>query len=389
VTLDKPIDIEETSGGAARKRLVLIVDDLPENLQVLAGHLTEAGHEILAANSGPRAVALVRNRKPDLILLDIMMPDMDGLEVCRVLKNDPDSADIPVIFITARTETDDILRGFELGAVDYITKPFKPAELVARVRTHLELKSARDLLYTYNKQLERISKHLRRLNEDKNRFLGIVSHDIRGAFGNVVSVSRLLADEGGEPEDEAGRLLRDIGVEAEHMISLAQNLLNIDAIEQGTVRLKRERVSCHDLLDFALHAHQMAARAKRLDCRVLSDDATVHGDLTACRQILTNLVSNAVKYSPFGSEITLDARREDEHVRISVTDKGPGLSPEDQKMLFRPFTRLSTKATGNDHSVGLGLCIVKLMVDGMGGEIFCESRLGEGTKFTVLLPAWT
>jgi two-component system sensor histidine kinase/response regulator len=388
VTLEKLIDTPE-AGHPVRKRLVLIVDDLPENLQVLAGHLTEAGHEILAANSGPRAVALVRNRKPDLILLDIMMPDMDGLEVCRVLKADPDSADIPVIFITARTETDDILRGFDLGAVDYITKPFKPAELIARVRTHLELKSARDLLYTYNKQLERISKHLRRLNEDKNRFLGIVSHDIRGAFGNVVSVSRLLSDEEGSPEDEAGRLLRDIGVEAEHMISLAQNLLNIDAIEHGTVRLKRERVSCRDLLDFALHAHQMAARTKHLDCRVLSDNAVVHGDLTACRQVLTNLVSNAVKYSAFGSEITLEARREDGRVRLSVTDEGPGLSVDDQKMLFRPFTRLSTRATGNDdHSVGLGLCIVKLMVDGMGGEIFCESRLGEGTKFTVFLPAW-
>ncbi|MGH8047781.1 MAG: hybrid sensor histidine kinase/response regulator, partial [Chthoniobacterales bacterium] len=323
-----------------------------------------------------------------LILLDIMMPDMDGLEVCHVLKNDPDSADIPVIFITARTETDDILRGFDMGAVDYITKPFKPAELIARVRTHLELKSARDLLYTYNKQLERISKHLRRLNEDKNRFLGIVSHDIRGAFGNVVSVSRLLSDEAGDPEDEAGRLLRDIGVEAEHMISLAQNLLNIDAIEQGTVRLQKERVVSSDLLDFALHAHQMAARAKNLTCRTSCDDSIVQGDLTACRQILTNLVSNAIKYSPWNSEVVLEAKHEGGRVRISVRDEGPGISEDDQKLLFRPFTRLSNRAMGNDHSVGLGLCIVKMMGDAMGGEVVCESRLGEGTTFSVLLPAW-
>lgn len=387
MTLDKPIEIQR-SGGNSRKRLVLIVDDMAENLQVLAGHLTEAGHEILAANSGPRALALVRNRKPDLILLDIMMPDMDGLEVCRLLKADSDLADIPVIFITARVETDDVLLGFEMGAVDYITKPFKPGELVARVRTHLDLKSARDLLFTYNRQLERISRHLRRLNEDKNRFLGIVSHDIRGAFGNVVSVSRLLADDDGEPEDEAGRLLRDIGVEAEHMISLAQNLLNIDAIEQGTVRLRHERVECRELLDFALHAHQMAARSKRLDCRVIHDDSAVGGDLTACRQIVTNLVSNAVKYSPVGARITLEARQEGDRVRLCVSDEGPGLSVEDQKMLFRPFTRLSTKAMGNEHSVGLGLCIVKLMVDGMNGEISCESRLGEGARFTVYLPVW-
>jgi two-component system sensor histidine kinase/response regulator len=389
VTLENLISPPSAETKTSRKRLVLIVDDLPENLQVLAGHLTEAGHEILAANSGPRAIALVRNRKPDLILLDIMMPNMDGLEVCRVLKAEAESADIPVIFITARTETDDILQGFKLGAVDYITKPFKPAELVARVRTHLELKTARDLLFTYNKQLERISKHLRRMNEDKNRFLGIVSHDIRGAFGNVVSVSRLLADEIHEPEDEAGQLLRDIGVEAEHMIALAQNLLNIDAIENGKVLLKEERVDCRELLDFALNAHQMAARVKNLDCRITADSSHIRGDLTACRQILTNLISNAVKYSPDGSLVWLNASWQDGgRVRISVRDEGPGLSAEDQKKLFRPFTRLSSKAMGNEHSVGLGLCIVKLMVDGMGGEILCESRLGEGTTFTVLLPAW-
>lgn len=388
MTLENPI-ASARADFHPRKRLVLIVDDLPDNLQVLAGHLTEAGHEILAASSGPRAIALVRNRKPDLILLDIMMPGMDGLEVCRVLKADADSAEIPIIFITARIETDDILRGFQLGAVDYITKPFKPAELVARVRTHLELKSSRDLLFTYNKQLERISKHLRRLNEDKNRFLGIVSHDIRGAFGNVVSVSRLLADGDGEPEDEAGQLLRDIGVEAEHMIALAQNLLNIDAIEHGSIQMKEECVVCRDLLDFAINAHQMAARTKHLDCRISSDNSNIRGDLTACRQVLSNLISNAVKYSSPGSRIWLQAAREDGgRIRISVRDEGPGLSVEDQKKLYRPFTRLSSKALGNAHSVGLGLCIVKLMTDGMGGEVSCESQLGEGTTFSVLLSGW-
>jgi signal transduction histidine kinase len=389
VILNDPIAPPKGNPGSSRKSLVLIVDDLPDNLQVLAGHLTEAGHEILAASNGPRAIALVRNRKPDLILLDIMMPGMDGLEVCKILKADPESADIPIIFITARTETDDVLHGFKLGAVDYITKPFKPAELIARVRTHLELKSSRDLLFTYNKQLERISKHLRRLNDDKNRFLGIVSHDIRGAFGNVVSVSRLLVDEGGEPEDEAGQLLRDIGVEAEHMIALAQNLLNIDAIEHGTVRMKTERVVGRDLLDFAINAHQMAARTKHLNCQVFSDDSSIRGDLTACRQIMTNLISNAVKYSPRNSRVWIQAAAHgDGRICLSVRDEGPGLSAEDQKKLYRPFTRLSSKALGNEHSAGLGLCIVKLMVEAMGGEIICNSRLGEGTTFSILLPAW-
>ncbi len=373
---------------AANQRLILIVDDLPENLQVLTGHLKAEGYEVLAANSGPRALALVQNKKPDLILLDIMMPGMDGYEVCRELKKDAHSGDIPVIFITARTETDDVLEGFKLGAVDYVTKPFKSAELIARVRTHLELKSSRDLFAAYNRQLERISRHLRRLNEDKNRFLSIVSHDIRGAFGNVVSVSRMLTDETEVNGAEASQLLADIGIEAEHMIALAENLLNIDAIERREIRLASERVESRPLLDFAEQAHQLAARSKNLTFAVSGDHTAIRGDLTACRQIFTNLVSNAVTFSPEGGAVFLEARKASENmVEISVRDEGPGISEEDQKKLFKPFTRLSSKTASLEHSVGLGLSIVKLMAEGMGGTARCESTPGQGATFLVTLPA--
>lgn len=372
----------------ARKRLILIVDDLPENLQVLAGHLIEQGYEILAATNGPRAIALVRNRKPDLILLDIMMPDMDGFAVCAELKADEHSADIPVIFITARTDTEDVLHGFELGAVDYVTKPFRATELLARVRTHLELKASRDLFSTYNKQLERISRHLRRLNEDKNRFLSIVSHDIRGAFGNVISVSRLLTDSEPVDDEEAGQLLTDIGIEAEHMISLAENLLNIDAIERREIQLRSETVETQGLLDFSIQAHQMASQAKNIRFLLQCDGAPIRGDLTACRQIVSNLVSNAVKYSSPDSRVWIEARRDgDGWVRVSVRDEGPGISGEDQKKLFRPFTRLTRQADSIEHSIGLGLSIVRLMAEGMGGTAACESQPGNGATFVVRLPA--
>jgi two-component system, sensor histidine kinase and response regulator len=385
--------IPEPSRAAAippLKRLILIVDDLPDNLQVLAGHLMDAGYEILAANSGARALALVRNRKPDLILLDIMMPGMDGFEVCEALKADPESQQIPVIFITARTETEDIVRGLEKGAVDYVTKPFKPAELLARVRTHLELKSTRDMCVTYNQQLHRITQHTQRLNEDKNRFLSIVSHDIRGAFGNVVSVSRMLTEPSSELEgNEATRLLNDIGIEAEHMIALAQNLLNIDAIERQQIDLRRERVEVDGLQEFSLQSHQMAIRSKNLDLRVNPTDLLVAGDLTACRQIINNLLSNAVKYSPEGSVIWIEASSDrDNQVRITVRDHGPGLSAEDQKKLFIPFTRLNSKTGPTEHSVGLGLSIVKLMTQAMGGSVTCQSEAGKGASFSVALPAW-
>jgi len=372
------------------KRLILIVDDLPDNLQVLAGHLTDAGYEILAANSGPRALALVRNRIPDLILLDIMMPGMDGFQVCEALKADPDSAEIPVIFITARTETEDIVEGLEKGAVDYVTKPFKPAELLARVRTHIELKSVRDMCQTYNKQLQRITRHMTRLNEDKNRFLGIVSHDIRGAFANVVSVSRLLTEfEETLEENEAGRLLTDIGLEAEHMIALAQNLLNIDAIERQQISLRQEQVETRALLEFALQSHQMAIRAKNLNVQMRTGDHLIQGDLTACRQILNNLLSNAIKYSSDNSKIWLESTvNTEQQVVVTVRDQGQGISEEDQKKLFTPFTRLNSKIGPYEHSVGLGLSIVKLMTQAMGGTVICQSEAGRGATFSVMLPVW-
>ena len=381
---------ESTLADSKAKRLVLIVDDNADNLQVLAGHLTEAGYEVLAANNGPRALALVVNRKPDLILLDILMPGMDGFAVCRALKGDPETSDIPVIFITAaRTDTNDVVEGFQLGAVDYVTKPFKSLELLARVRTHIDLKLARDLILAYNRRLRKLSDHLQKLNTDKNRFLGIVSHDIRGAFSNVVSVSRMLTD--GDPVEDRERagFLTDVGIESEHMITLAQNLLNLDAIEREDVHPVSERVDTHPLIEFVLQSHKLSTRAKRIGFVVESDDVPVRGDLTSCRQVLTNLVSNAVKYSPPGTTIRITSRRDGSVVRISVRDEGPGLSADDQENLFTPYTRLTSKATANEHSVGLGLSIVKLMIEAMGGQVTCESQLGHGAVFSAVLPVWT
>ena len=257
------------------------------------------------------------------------------------------------------------------------------------MRTHIDLKLARDLILAYNRRLRKLSDHLQKLNTDKNRFLGIVSHDIRGAFSNVVSVSRMLTDGDPVPAEERNGFLADIGIESEHMITLAQNLLNLDAIEREDVHPVSERVDTHPLIEFVLQSHKLAARAKRIGFVVESDDVPVRGDLTSCRQVLTNLVSNAVKYSPPGTTIRITSRRDGSVVRISVRDEGPGLSADDQENLFTPYTRLTSKATANEHSVGLGLSIVKLMIEAMGGQVTCESQLGHGAVFSAVLPVWT
>ncbi|MBC8039492.1 MAG: ATP-binding protein, partial [Opitutaceae bacterium] len=165
----------------------------------------------------------------------------------------------------------------------------------------------------------------------------------------------------------------------------------LEVIEQQDVQPASERVETKALLDFVFQSHQLATRAKRITILIESDGAPVKGDPTSCRQVLMNLVSNAVKYSPKGSTIWITARRDEADgsmVRLAVRDQGPGLSAEDQRKLFTPYTRLTSKTTASEHSVGLGLSIVKLMTEAMGGRVICESRLGEGAVFAAVLPAW-
>ena len=198
---------------------------------------------MLPATSGSKALNFARARLPDLILLDVSMPEMDGFEVCRCLKNMPELSNIPVLFITARTDTEDVVRGFNVGGVDYITKPFNSTELLARVRTHLELKNARDALLKYNQELTRQGDELRQLDEEKNRLLSIVSHDMRGELRQCHQRLRGPAAIRRDVirREETEETLRLVAQEAEHMILLGENLLERGCHRAPCLRLRPER----------------------------------------------------------------------------------------------------------------------------------------------------
>ena len=387
--------VRQTGNGPVSKSLILIVDDVPENLQVLASYLSGAGYEVLPATSGSKALNFARARMPDLILLDVSMPEMDGFEVCRCLKNMPELSNIPVMFITARTDIEDVVRGFNVGGVDYITKPFNSTELLARVYTHLELKNARDALLKYNQELTRQGDELRKLDEEKNRLLSIVSHDMRASFANVISVcEELLQPENAVAREETEETLRLVAQEAEHMILLGQNLLNVDAIGHGAFRLNLERLDPMESVTFVAGKHQRSAALKRIAVTVAAPSTAfplpvVRADRTALVQVLDNLVSNAVKYSPPGGEVTLGVEpvSGSDRVRFYVKDTGPGLTSADQEKLFSQFTPLSSRPTARENSFGLGLWIVKRVTEAMGGEVTYEANPhGSGACFNVSLP---
>ena len=389
------MSLRQSTNGSVSKSLILIVDDVPENLQVLASYLSRAGYEVLPATSGPKALNFARARMPSLILLDVSMPEMDGFEVCRCLKNMPELSNIPVLFITARTDTEDVVRGFNVGGVDYITKPFNSIELLARVHTHLELKNARDALLKYNQELTRQGDALRQLDEEKNRLLSIVSHDMRGAFGNVIGVCEsLLQPDGNIPREETDETLRLIVQESEHMMLLGQNLLNADAIGKRALQLRPETVDPGESVKFVADKHRRSAALKQVTVTVAPASPTdrtspMFTDRNALVQILDNLVSNAVKFSLAGGEVSLAIKSDPASGRtqFSVTDTGPGLTPEDQQNLFREFSPLSSRPTHGEQSFGLGLWIVKRTTEAMGGEVRYETNpQGRGASFHVLLP---
>jgi signal transduction histidine kinase len=365
---------------------VLVVDDIPKNLQVVAAMLRSEGYELMAATSGAQALEGVRLQIPDLILLDLMMPEMDGLELCRRFKADPAVRSIPIIFLTASNEMEHLVQGFEAGAVDYITKPFNAPELLARVRTHLELRHARE--------------RLRELNEEKNEFMGIAAHDLRNPLGAIKGYAEMVAEDGQALAQGAvsniidcGRELevnaQRIGDTASRMAEMVQNLLDANRIERGEMQLHLAPLDLGAAVAAVVETQRPRAVAKQqtLHWQNEAGPVSVLADATVLTQVIENLVSNAVKYSPTGKNIYVRLRRSPEGTRCEVLDEGPGLSAEDQKKLFGKFARLSAKPTGGEHSTGLGLSIVKKMVEAMNGKVWCESELGSGARFIVEFPA--
>ena len=376
------------STPADKSGYILIVDDNPNNLRLLISLLSDKGYEVRPANTGARALSTVEKEKPELVLLDINMPEMDGYEVCRRLKADPASCDIPVLFISANDEPLDKVKGFEAGAVDYISKPFDAHELHARVRTHLELKQARDRMAALNSQLQDSNAMLQGLNQIKDEFLGMVSHDLKNPLSSILLFSRYMESRSVSEAKahEIGRLITSAG---RRMFRLIEDLLDLNKLEQGMLQLEPEVLELQPLLkDWISEFSQNAAdKQQSLSFQVGGGPFGLVADPLRLRQVLDNLISNALKFSPPGSEIVLRLEHEGEKLVMSVQDQGPGLSSDDQVRLFHKFTRLSARPTANEHSSGLGLFIAKKLVEAMQGEIWCQSTPGQGACFKVAFEA--
>jgi len=354
---------------------VLVVDDQESNIQIVGAALGKIGFELLPATSGTQAFQRLAVRRPDLILLDLLMPEMDGFEVCRRIRENPDWIEIPIIFLSSADDKGLIVRALESGGVDYITKPFNRAELVTRVRTHLALKRARD--------------ELKQLAEDRDELLGILTHDLKNHLGGMDMSAQLLRDRTEAMADPKLRLMAEnISHSSSQMLAFVKEFLANASADHGW-KLQTESVNLSDAAARTVRQHQGSAKSKQLvfDAVLPADNALVKADTAAVNQVLDNLVSNAIKFSPPGKQIRLTVCPPGvRYVECQVQDEGPGFSENDKARMFRRYGRLSARPTGGEPSTGLGLSIVKKLVLAMQGELACESTPGNGATFAFRLP---
>lgn len=365
----------------SQEQQILIVDDTPANIDVLDQFLEKEGYKISVAPSGEAALDLAARIVPDLILLDVMMPGIDGFETCLRLKADTATRKIPIIFITAKNETEDIVKGFSLGGVDYITKPFRQEEVRARIHLHLKMQRLMRALEAKNTKLAE-------LNDLKNKFLGMASHDLRNPIAAIQGFSNLLLDHGKIlPEETKEEFLQSIHKASQNMLTLLEDLLDISIIESGKLDLRFQRSSLKQLVEERVRMYQVMADRKNITTHLdIGEVAEFDFDPNRIGQVIDNLLTNAIKFSPSGKSIYISLEIKDKLAKFSVRDQGPGISPEDQDKLFKHFQKLETKPTGNEISHGLGLAIAKKMVEAHKGKIAVDSHFGSGATFSFKIP---
>lgn len=348
--------------------VVLVIDDQEANLRLVGQVLAPAGYDIAAALDGTEGLALATDARPDLILLDMRMHGMDGFEVLARLNASAQTRTIPVIFLTADNDRENLTRAFSDGAVDYIVKPFVAEELIARVRAHVDLKRARD-------RLARVAAERQRANE-------IVSHDLRNHFGNILFAAHMLRDDGAEAE-QRHRLAQSIVASAEAGTLFLQTILDRDSAGGEPTNVR-----AHALFEQVAASLRLHADAKGATLRIgdTSEDVALRCDVAGAIHVLQNLVSNAIKYAPPGSETMFAARSHTDRVRLSVYDRGPGVGRQDRERLFQRFVRLGAVPTAGESTTGLGLALAKQRARAMGGDLWYDDREGGGAIFTLDLP---
>ena len=355
-------------------KYILIVDDNNKNLQLTAILLKNEGYLISLAQNGENALAQLDELIPDLILLDIMMPGMDGLELCRVIKKKNKLSDIPIIFLTAKSQTDDLAAGFEAGGVDYINKPFNREELLIRVKNHIELASSR------RKIIE--------MNLMRDKLYSIIAHDIRSPFASISLTLSAITNGYLDPgSDDFKEVMNHLEKTASETSVLLDNLLEFTRLQSRTISMVPRQISIYPVIMESVQLLKGNADKKKLKITYdIPDDITTHIDEISISAVFRNIIFNAIKFTPENGLIHISAETEAEFAIVKVTDTGIGLSEELIKKIFIDNEHYTTPGTNKEQGSGLGSFIIKDFVSRNQGKLKITSTPGSGTEIRVYLP---
>ncbi|MGV8123216.1 MAG: response regulator [Candidatus Xenobiia bacterium LiM19] len=366
---------------------VMIVDDTPANLGLLEDILRVHNYDVASFPSGTLALRGAVQYPPDLILLDIMMPEMDGFEVCRRLKADAALREIPVIFISALDDTENKIKAFTEGGLDYVTKPFQTEEVLARVRTHLFLRHQQLKIYTQKQKLMQSLEQLQELEKQRDMLVHMMVHDMRSPLTGIILAAEILEmniRESGEKENLEG--IDDILSSSQHLREMITTLLDISRMESNEMPLCLEPCDLHEVIARSVSSLGTVVRKANLIYEPSGKPAAAFCDRKITQRVIENLLANAAKYAGQGGSIRLELTEIEDEVRISVHDSGPGIPVEFHKMIFDKFGQVPVKQKCSRHSTGLGLAFCKIAVEAQGGRIGVESEVGKGSTFWLTVP---
>lgn len=398
---------------------ILIVDDIPDNLRLLSQILRNQGYRVRQMLQGDRALHAVEIAHPDLILLDIRMPGLDGYEVCRRLKASPTTQHIPIIFLSALNEVNDKVLAFEVGGIDYITKPFQELEVIARVRNHLQLQATQKELKQLNQTLEQKvqerTEALEKANEQqkilleileaknqelqqtdklKDEFLQTISHELRTPLNGIIGSLQLILSDFFEHLDDAKEFIQQAEESSYHLLSIINDILDVTKIKAGEMCIDFQPTDINQCIESAVKLNKVALQQKNIkfSSHLEEQGLLADADPLRLRQVLLNLIDNSIKFTEDGeinitSVQNIDWQTGQIVAQIIIQDTGIGIEPEQQKKLFRPFVMIDSSTTRKQGGTGLGLVISKNLIELMGGTIHLESTgLNQGTTVKVTLP---
>lgn len=360
---------------------ILLIDDSIQNLKLLGNMLREKNYQIALARDGKEGLELARMIYPDLILLDIMMPDLDGYEVCKQLKDDNQTKDIPVIFLTAKTSNEDLVRGFQIGGVDYITKPFNKEELFMRLKTHLDLKKAHDKISSQ-------AETLRELNETKDKMFSVISHDLRAPLGGIKSMLDLIYEDNSEKLEISRRSLDSLKNAADQTYNLLENLLYWSRSQRGNLVNNPEVINIYELVLENIELLRTMSKNKNIELlNKVDEDIYAYADRNMIKTVLRNLIINAIKFTDEKGTVSISCKESNGKVEIEVADNGIGIQQSNLEKILNHKEYYTTFGTKREKGSGLGLNLCIDFIQRNNGELFIDSEYGKGSTFTFTLPS--